>query len=142
MSSHVVVRPADPSDAYELQLRAEDAAEVSEAWRQSTERAILNGEALSFRDQDGALVALFGITRSEYVTNIWLLSSPLIEQHKASAWRYAKRVVEYLRQQRSGLISNYIPKGAHSNREFVLALGFLILPSPRDGFDLFFLPHA
>jgi hypothetical protein len=50
--------------------------------------------------------------------------------------------VKHLQQQCSGLIYNYIPKRAHSNREFVQALGFVILPSPRDGFDLFFLPHA
>jgi hypothetical protein len=140
--SHIVSAHARPSDAYELQLRAEDAAEVSEAWRQAVEFSILNGEAFSFRDQDGALVALFGIDRTEHAAGIWLLSSSLIEQHKAAAWRIATRVVKHLQQQCSGLIYNYIPKRAHSNREFVQALGFVILPSPRDGFDLFFLPHA
>src|SRR5439155_15070004 len=52
---------ADPSDAYELQLREEDAREVSPGWRQVVALSALEGHAQSARDGEGRLVALWGL---------------------------------------------------------------------------------
>lgn len=134
---------ARPEDAFELQLREEDSKEVSNGWREGLAVAILTGEGVAYRDELGTLVALFGVTAFEQEVSPWLLCSPIVQRHQATVWRRAKHLVKQLKQTAAGrLVFNYIPKDSHRNRAFVLALGFRILPSPRDGFDLFYLPHV
>jgi hypothetical protein len=135
--------PAKPEDAFELALREEDSREVSEGWRVSLALAIAAGEGVAYRDSEGHLLALFGLSVFDKEASPWLLCSPLIEQHKVAVWRRARRIVASFRKDANGrLVYNYIPKDSHGNRAFVQALGFRILPSPRDGFDLFYLPDV
>ena len=133
--------PSDPTDAFELHLREEDAREVSAAWRQALALAILEGGCLSYRDPEGALVGIFGLSQDGQECCIWLLCSSLVEKHKAAVWRAGKQQVEMARA-RGCLVYNFIPKDSPRNRAFVAALGFRLLPSPRDGFDFFYLPHV
>lgn len=132
---------AVPADAFELQLREEDQQEVSEGWREKLAKALEQGNAVAFRDQHGLLVALGGVvvTQGGQEVSPWLLCAPEVSQHKAFAWKAAKRFTQHLRGE-SALVYNFIPKTSHANRRFVQALGYRILPSPRDGFDFFYLP--
>jgi hypothetical protein len=135
--------PAKPEDAFELNLRDEDAREVSPGWREALAITIAAEEAVAYRDREGNLLALYGLCVFSNEASPWLLCSPLVERHKATVWRRAKRLMRALQAHRGDrLIYNFIPKDSHGNRRFVQALGFRILPSPRDGFDLFYLPCA
>ena len=133
--------PAKPEEAFELDLREEDAREVSPGWRGLVSLAIESGSAFAGRDDQGRLVGLGGVNADDYTMSPWLLCSPLVDDHKLTALRLGKRTVAFMRRSAGGrLVHNFIPKDAPGNRRFVQALGFLILPSPRDGFDFFFLP--
>ena len=139
----IYAAPSDPSDAFELQLREEDAKEVSEGWRHGVALAILDGGCVSYRSPEGLLLGIFGMAQVGEEFGIWLLCSGHAARFKASVWRTAKRMVAQARTSANGrLIYNFIPKYSTSNREFVSALGFRILPSPRDGFDFFYLPQV
>ena len=141
----MIVSPAKPEDAFELQLREEDACEVSAGWREVCAASIRHHGGIIARDERGRVVALGGVGLEEGTCVPWLLCSDLLADHRAAVWRCAKRALrDYLRPAaRSGLlVHNFIPKHSHGNRRFVQALGFRILPSPRDGFDFFYLPHV
>ena len=134
---------ARPEDAFELQLREEDSQEVSSGWREGLAVALMSDDGVAYRDEEGTLVALFGLSMFEHEVSPWLLCAPQVVRLQATVWRRAKRLVKQLQRTSAGrLVFNYIPKDSHRNRAFVLALGFRILPSPRDGFDLFYLPHV
>ena len=136
-----MIDTAKPQDAHEMQLRPEDAAEVTEGWRERVEYAIQHHPSLSLRDEQGNLVALGGVVDSESAFVPWLLCSPLLVHHKASVWRAAKRAVSYM-QHADKLVGNFIPKDSHGNRRFVRALGFQIVASPMEGPDFFYFPHV
>jgi hypothetical protein len=137
------VRPAQPRDVFELDLREEDRAEVSEGWRTRLVEAIRENTAVAYRDRQGRLVGLFGVTESEQALSPWLLCSPLVAKHRRTVVRHARYYVSWLRNAAANrLVFNWIPPHAHANRAFVLALGFVIVPSPRPGWDLFYLPHV
>lgn len=137
----MITRPAIPSDAYLLQLRPEDAREVSEGWREKVAESIRQGNTYAALE-GGELLALFGIQPGPGVLGPWLLCARGIRRHQRELMRRARRVVHALRQsaQAGTLVYNYIPKDSHGNRRFVERLGFVILPAPGDGQDLFFLP--
>jgi hypothetical protein len=135
--------PAKPEDAFELQLREEDAREVPEGWREELSQAIRAGQAFSYRDFSGALVGIFGFNESSHEVGPWLLCSRLVGDHRRALVQSARLWVKFLQAYAGGrLIYNYIPKNSPSNRAFVQALGFRILPSPREGFDFFYLPYV
>jgi hypothetical protein len=141
----MIITPARPEDAFELQLRAEDASEVSSGWQQVCAASIGHHGGIVGRDALGRIVALGGVCIEEGTCVPWLLCSDLLSSHRAAVWRCAKRALRHhlLPAARSGLlVHNFIPKGSRGNRRFVQALGFRILPSPRDGFDFFYLPHV
>lgn len=141
-SSNIRAALAVLEDANELQLRPEDAAAVSGRWRENVALSISRDGGVAFRDREGNLIALYGISYFGPTASPWLLCSPLIEKHQATVWRRAKHIVRTIREVSPPglLIFNWIPKDSAGNRAFLLALGFVILPSPRDGFDFFFLP--
>jgi hypothetical protein len=133
---------ATTGDAYELQLREEDRAEVSSDWRQNLAQAVVDGHAQAARDRQGRLVALFGLRLDDRFAVPWLLCSPLVEQHGATAWRTAKRFIrgQVLPAQRAGyLVANRIPRSSIANRRFVEALGFQISPTADPAWDVFTL---
>lgn len=135
--------PAQPKDAYEIQLREEDAREVPEGWREELARAILTGTAVSYRDPQGRLVGIFGFNESDREVGPWLLCSDLVEGHRREVVQLARQWVGLLKDMAGErLVYNFIPKDSTRNRAFVTALGFRILPSPRDGFDFFYLPYV
>lgn len=135
--------PAQPNEAFELQLREEDAREVPEGWRGELAQAIQVGTAVSYRDQQGRLVGIFGFNESDHEVGPWLLCSGLVEDHRREAVQLARQWVDLLKDMAADrLVYNFIPKDSTRNRAFVTALGFRILPSPREGFDFFYLPYV
>lgn len=133
--------PAQPHEAFEIELRAEDAREVSEGWREELAQSIKHGTAVSYRDQFGNLVGIFGFNESDREVGPWLLCSGLVEGHRREVAQLARQWVGILKGISSDrLVYNFIPKDNARNRAFVTSLGFRILPSPREGFDFFYLP--
>lgn len=140
----IVFTLARPEDVMSFELRDEDAREVSSGWREGT-AALTAEEPIFLASEPRGAVALFGASTMAGTVSPWLLCSDLIAHHKAAVWRHAKTLIEQRLQPRADagqLVYNFIPKDSHGNRRFVRALGFRILPSPRDGFDFFYLPCA
>lgn len=135
---------AGPRDILEFPLRAEDATEVSEGWRESTVALAAEEPVFLAHDELGP-VALFGASMMDGMVSPWLLCSDRLGRNRAAVLRHARALVAERLQPLADsgqLIYNFIPKDSPGNRRFVQALGFRILPSPRDGFDFFYLPCA
>jgi len=139
--SRVTATQACPTDAYELELREEDRAEVSPGWRTLVFQAIQYGQAVAYRDETGHLIGLVGITQPEPgVASPWALASPRLRFHRKQAYREGLELVRYLREfHADDFICNTIPRAATSNRRFVQALGFRIVAREK-GDDIFYLP--
>lgn len=137
-------RAAHPREAFQLSLREEDAREVSTGWRAAVAFDLWHHGGTAFHDDQGNLLGLAGVSMWEQEAAPWLLCSPRVDElPRAAVWRMAKAWVQALRASAgSRLIYNFIPKDSPRNRAFVEKLGFRILPSPRDGFDFFYLPHV
>lgn len=119
-----------------IQLRPEDASEVSEGWKEAALEGTYSRAAV---DSHGRVVAVYGWATSEQEVGPWLLCSDLVRQHRRFLARHARRMVQAFRQD-GRLVFNYIPKDSPGNRRFVERLGFRILPSPGEGPDFFYLP--
>lgn len=137
--------PAVPSDAYHIDLRDEDRAECERYGRGSAEQAleasIRSSPAATFRDDDGTILAIFGVSSSEDGSlHPWMVSGRAVSQHRRALVGVGRYVVERLRQC-AGPVYNFISKDAHSARRFITSLGFVIQPQPGP-FDLFYLPCA
>jgi hypothetical protein len=138
----IEVKIAEPGDSDKLALRPEDQAEANPNWRTAVEAEIAKGHALSCW-AGSTLVAMFGIAMAPDLLGPWLLCSDHIERHKRHVMRRARVWVQRLHDwQNAPTVGNYIGKQAHSNRKFVQALGFLIIPSPSGAHDFFYLPRA
>jgi hypothetical protein len=136
--------PATEADVDELVLRAEDAREVSEGWRELVKVVVARGGVEAFRDPAGALAGLGGITRPDLVTlSPWMLCSDVANRHardvlRLSRWMVRKRLAPFVRE--GGFVFNHVPKDSYGNRRFLQSLGFRIVPSPDGRWDLFYLP--
>lgn len=86
------------------------------------------------------LVALCGAVPGPDLLCPWLLASSAIEKHRVAAMRHARHFVADLLKSGSTVVGNYIGKGSTANREFIQALGFVIVASPTGPHDFFFLP--
>lgn len=135
----IQLRIAQPGDTAHLQLRPEDAAEVSPTWAAKVEAEIAAGRAVAAWDGP-ELVALCGAVPGPDLLCPWLLASSAIEKHRVAAMRHARHFVADLLKGGSTVVGNYIGKGSTANREFVQALGFVIVASPTGPHDFFFLP--
>lgn len=124
------------ADLDAIQLRPEDAREVSPGWKESA----LGPASCAALDDQGRVVAIGGAVLGPEEVGVWLLCSDLVGNHRVTLGRAILRVLEALRQD-SRLVFNYIPKDSHGNRRFVERLGFRILPSPGEGPDFFYLPN-
>lgn len=136
----IELRDAKPGDAGLLQLRPEDAQEVSAGWVDRTEAEIAAGRVRAAWDGD-ELVALFGLTTGPDFMAPWLLASPSISRYRRETCTEARKLVRLL--QREGyptVVGNYVGKQAAGNRRFIQALGFVILPCPTGDHDFFYLP--
>jgi hypothetical protein len=132
--------PAKPADAYELELRDDDAREVSEGWRERITDAIKAGGAWAYRDQQGQLVLLYGVVQfSDRLLSPWMLSSPLVSEHGVFVMKEAGRVIKELtdRMPEGAFLGNFISKDSPRNRAFVQSLGFSFYPTPEEGKDVF-----
>lgn len=132
--------PAKPADAYELELREDDAREVSEGWRERITEAIKAGEAWAYRDQQGKLVLLYGVVQfSDRLLSPWMLGSPLVSEHPVFVMKEARRVIKELTDQmpEGAFMGNFIPKDSPRNRAFVQSLGFSFYPPQDEGQDVF-----
>jgi hypothetical protein len=136
-------RPATEADIKALELRPEDAAEVSPDWRIRAIYSLRKGALIQAYLDGDKVVALCGLTEGPMFAGPWLLCSPEVENHKAYVWRKAKRLVGILRDNaKSVTVGNYIGKASRSNRRFIQALGFVILVAPTGDHDFFYLPHV
>jgi hypothetical protein len=142
--NHLIGSAARPADAFELDLREEDQAEVSEGWRTRAANAIEEGNAQTYRDAAGSIVGIFGVTFPlDGVVSPWLLCSPLLAQHRREALRRGRRMIDAIRRAApDAFVFNHIPKAATSNRRFVQAMGFRVVPSGESGLDLIYFPEA
>ncbi|MFN3914736.1 MAG: hypothetical protein ACK4K3_07435 [Aquabacterium sp.] len=131
-------KPAVPGDSLRLCLRPEDAEEASPGWQDRVEQQIAHGNVRAFWEGDH-LVALAGITPGPDFLSPWLLTSERVTKHAKVALRIGRGVVQAL-QREPHTVGNYIGKSAKTNRRFVEALGFLILPCPSGDHDFFYLP--
>ena len=134
--------PAKAADAFALTLREEDAREVTPGWRERIAELIGTSKGVfAGWDLEGNLLGLGGAIASDEEVVPWLLCSPLVDQHRASIFRIARRAVAQLRlaPQRVG---NLIPNDSPRNRAFVERLGFRITPTNDAGIDYFYLPHV
>jgi len=125
-----------------LELRPEDAREVSEGWRQ---RCLADPNGTAVVDEWGRVVAIYGAVQGDREVGPWLLCSALIEQYPKRVMRYARGFIKGMRAGAAGsgrLVFNYVPKDSPGNRRFIESLGFRILPSPGPGPDFFYLPHV
>lgn len=138
-SQPIQLRAAQPGDTAHIQLRPEDAAEVSPAWASVVEAEIAAGRAVAAWDGP-ELVALCGAVPGPDLLSPWLLASPAIEKHRVTALRHARHFVADLLKSGYSVVGNYIGKASKANREFVQALGFVIVPSPDGSRDFFYLP--
>ena len=133
------LRDARPGDSGRLVLRPEDAAEVSPEWHALTEQEIALGRVLAAWEGD-ELIALCGIALGDGLAAPWLLASTSIQRHRRLLAKMARALVADLRTYRC-TVGNYIGKASASNRKFIQALGFVILPSPSGAHDFFYLPQ-
>lgn len=143
-ASGLLREPAKPADAYELELRDDDAREVSEGWRARITDAIKAGETWAYRDSQGRLVILGGVAKlSNEIWSPWMLCSPLLEHHKVFVKKEARRVVQDLLTQMpvDASLCNLIPKDSPRNRAFIESLGFRIYTTPGEGRDVFRLSN-
>lgn len=135
--------PSTPDDAYEMVLRAEDAAEVA-LWGVGPALSLAESisgstSAHTARDAEGRVVSIFGLARGDGVIHPWMLSSDLVEAHPVTAIRMGRELVKLLHEAQP-LACNWVGKEAHRNRAFIKSLGFVIVPTPGSPFDFFFLP--
>ncbi len=135
----IQLRIAQPGDTAHLQLRPEDATEVSPAWAAKVESEIAAGRAVAAWEGP-ELVALCGAAPGHDFLSPWLLASPAIEKHSRTVMRHARQFVADLRSDGRALVGNHIGKNAAANRAFVQALGFVIVASPGGSHDFFYLP--
>lgn len=85
------------------------------------------------------LVALCGAVPGPSLLSPWFLASSAIEKHRVAAMRHARHFVADLLKG-GAVVGNYIGKASTANREFIQALGFVILQSPTGDHDFFYLP--
>lgn len=136
-----------PEDAREIVLREADANELSLLCGNADAISLLASCidpqcSMTARDSEGRIVAIWGITSTDKTLSPWLLCSDLIENHKGTVWRLAKHALQTLQgaANRGWLVYNYMAKENRQAREFVQALGFVVLPTPASPFDFFYLP--
>ena len=148
------LRLSVPEDAFALNLRPEDQAEVDLSHPAGGHPAYLaehlagHDVSLTALDAAGRVVAVGGLTRGTipngpaYVSP-WLLCSSLIGEHRATAWRRTRALVANLQAEadRGTMVCNHVSKDATAARAFLARLGFLIVPSVGP-FDFFYLPGA
>ena len=130
------IRRARPGDALALLLRPEDAAELA-LYRPGAFRRTLGSPGESWAASSGGqLVALWGGARSAHGLHPWMMASSAIRDHRRTVATEARALVAMLREQRRP-VWNLIGKASASNRRFVAALGFSIVPLREGPFDRF-----
>jgi hypothetical protein len=136
---------AVPADASCINLRPEDDAEARLYGRGEPEEVLAlairqSARAFTSVDDQGRVIAIWGLAESLDGFHPWLMCSALVQNHRASVLRIAKRIVaECLTYDR--LIFNFVSKDAHAARAFIRHLGFRIVRQ-RGPFDLFYHPES
>lgn len=135
------------SDAEAIALRYEDAREASLysplGPRHALAQSIGNCPGtITYRNAEGHIVGILGISRSHLGVSPWLICSPLAKAHRHAVFVKAAEVVEGLQTEANegALVYNYVGKESVDNRTFLTQLGFRIIPAPAGPFDLFYLP--
>lgn len=126
-------RIANPADAMKFSpfLRNEDVVEVRRLCagrcpREVLQQSVVNSdEAYLVTNQRGAFVAMGGVGSTAYGGVPWLLCTPLLDQHRKSMLRLARKAIA-LWLPRYGRLWNVMDPDNLPARAFVGALGFTL----------------
>lgn len=143
-----VITRALPEHAKALKLRACDLKEATE-WVPGDnplpriERVVENSTESFTVLYGDEVAAIGGYAVHSGTVSPWMLGSPLIEHTKKTMYRAARNLVAFLKVSYPDyLICNYVSKDNGPARQFLLSLGFSIVPAPGSGeFDFFYLPN-
>lgn len=139
MAAKVEIMPARLCDlwAYE-KLRAEDAVEIMAAGGYSPIEAIVESWANSKETWtvrfDGEPACVYGVAVHPAGTELapvgvaWLLTTPVVDRHPVTFFRYSKMITKDLAK-RYGILMNYVDARYARSLEWARRLGFQVYPA-------------